>query len=107
MSKKQIKEIEQIKNVIIDKYKPEKIILFGSFAWGKPSKDSDVDLVVVKETKKNILDRRREIAKKLFGNNFPAVDILVYTPREFKERLYLKDPFLKEVVDNGKVLYAK
>jgi len=45
------KEIKKITKQIVEKYKPEKIIIFGSFAWGKPSKDSDVDLFIIKNTK--------------------------------------------------------
>lgn len=45
-------EIKKITTKIVKKYKPEKIILFGSFTWGKPTKDSDVDLLIIKNIKK-------------------------------------------------------
>ncbi|MEK7658317.1 MAG: nucleotidyltransferase domain-containing protein [Patescibacteria group bacterium] len=102
---------QKIKN-IVDKialeYKPEKIILFGSFAWGKPNQDSDVDLFVVKQSKKKRIDRERELRLKLFGYNFPAMDILIYTPEEVEKSVNeYKNLFIEDILRNGKVIYAK
>lgn len=78
------KEIKKITDAIAKKYKPEKIILFGSYAWGKPTKDSDVDLFVVKETK-NTRKLAREIDDLLFPRLFP-LDIIINTPIQVEER---------------------
>ena len=99
------KEIESITSQIIEKYKPEKIILFGSAARDQISPASDADfLVVKKETPLYGADRIRELSRMIERNI--AVDLLVYRPDEFEERLAMGDPFLKAVLKEGKVLYG-
>jgi len=100
------KEIQKIKEQIVKNYKPEKIILFGSFADGKPHKDSDVDLLVIKRTKKAKTKRHLEVDRMLLDRNMP-LDILVYTPAEIKKRLLLGDFFIKDIIKQGKILYAE
>lgn len=104
MSKFQQKEIENITKRIAKRYKPEKIFLFGSFAWGKPNKDSDVDLLIIKRTRESLRELARKIDQSLFERNLP-LDILVYSPEYFEKRLSLGDPFTKKIADKGKVLY--
>ena len=91
---------------IVKNYKPEKIILFGSFAHGKPNIDSDIDLFIVKKTKKNLLERIREVDRILINRIVP-LDVLVYTPEQIQNRLDLGDFFVKEILTKGKVLYEK
>jgi len=94
-------------SVIVEKlkdYKPEKIILFGSWAWGKPKADSDIDLLIVKDTKKNPYKRIPEARKFLREVNSP-VDILVFTSEEISKRLREKDFFISEIFEKGKILY--
>lgn len=99
------KEIRNITAQIIEKYKPEKIILFGSAARGEITSDSDVDfLIIKKETPLYGADRIRELSK-VIDRNIP-VDFLIYRPEEFNERLKMGDPFLKTIVKEGKVLYG-
>jgi predicted nucleotidyltransferase len=99
-----IKEIEDIKNQLIEKYKPEKIILFGSAVWGQ-GEINDIDLLIIKgETPYYGIDRMREVDK-LIERNI-AADILVYKPEEIKERLEMGDPFIKKIFKEGKVLYG-
>jgi len=105
-SNKQL-EIKKITRHIVKNYKPKKIILFGSFAWGKPTEDSDVDLFIIKDSGKRRIDREREVSKYLFGYNFPAMDILVYTSKEVKKRLDIGDSFIKDIFSKGKLLYGK
>lgn len=100
------REIKKITNQIIKKYKPEKIILYGSFAHGKPHKDSDVDLLIIKKTKKQRTKRHLEIDRMLLDRRVP-LDILVYTPAEIKKRLVLGDFFVKNIIQQGRVLYAE
>ena len=99
-----IKEIEDIKNQLIEKYKPEKIILFGSAVRGQ-GEINDIDLLIIKgETPYYGIDRMREVDR-LIERNI-AADILVYKPEEFKERLEMGDPFIKKIFKEGKVLYG-
>jgi len=107
MQKKLQREIEKITKQIVENYKPEKIILFGSYAWGKPHKWSDIDLFIVKNSRKRRIDRERELLGYLFGYDFPAMDILVYTPTEIKRRLDMEDPFIKDILSKGKLLYVR
>jgi len=99
------KEINNIASQIIEKYKPEKIILFGSAARGEKNLDSDADfLIIKKETPLYGADRIRELSR-LIDRNIP-IDLLVYRPEEFEERLKMGDPFLKSVLKEGKILYG-
>ena len=99
------KEIESIAAQIIEKYKPEKIILFGSAVNGKLGSDSDVDLLIIKkDTPLYGADRIRDLSR-IIDRNIP-VDFLVYRPEEFQKRLEMGDPFLKAVLKEGKVLYG-
>ena len=99
------KEIQKVVDKIAKKYKPEKIILFGSFAWGKPTNDSDVDLFIVKETK-NSRFLAMEIDDTASPRQFP-MDVIVYTPKQVKNELNLEDPFISKVLQRGKVLFAE
>jgi len=99
------KEIQNITYQIIEKYKPEKIILFGSAAQGERNLDSDVDfLIIKKETPFYGADRIRELSR-IIDRKIP-VDLLIYRPEEFENRLKLGDPFLKLILKEGKVLYG-
>ena len=100
-------KIQEVADKIVKEFQPEKIILFGSYAWGKPNEDSDVDLFIVKESYKGKLDRERELRRRLFGYDFPPMDLLVYTPKELKKRLGIKDIFISLIINNGKVLYER
>jgi len=99
-----IKIAEIVRQIVVE-YNPEKIILFGSFAWGKPGSDSDVDLLVVKDTDEGFFERNISVRKIIDG--VLPVDILVRTPEEIKKRLMLGDPFYGNIIKNGKYLYGK
>lgn len=106
--KKGWKVIKQLTRVIVRRYKPEKIILFGSYAYWKPDEESDIDLLIIKDTKKSFFERlydvRRIASKTRRGYPFEPV---VLTPREIKERLEIEDQFFEEVMNKGKVLYVR
>lgn len=106
MTKKQLeKEIQNITQQIIERYKPEKIILFGSAVRGDFDEDSDVDfLIIKKDTPYYGRDRIKEL-RKLVEKKIPA-DFLIYKPEEVNERLSLKDPFILSIVTEGRVLYG-
>ncbi|MDP2909624.1 MAG: nucleotidyltransferase domain-containing protein [bacterium] len=104
MSEKYQEEIKNITKQIIEKYKPEKIILYGSFAYGKPTKDSDVDLFIIKKTRKAKTLRHLEIDRILLDRKMP-LDILVYTPEEVR-KVSAENLFVKEILNKGKIIYA-
>ena len=85
-------------------FNPHRIILFGSHASGTADEESDIDLIVVYDTKKRFLDRLRELY--MAWELEKGVDILAYTPREFAE-LKEKRAFVRDAVANGKVLYER
>lgn len=91
---------------IVQELHPEKIVLFGSYAYGNPNPDSDVDLLVIMKTKASPKDRSWAVSRLLLPRPFP-VDILVKTPREVKQGLETGDFFLKEILTRGKVLYDR
>lgn len=98
-------EVDYVTKQIIDKYKPEKIILFGSAAWGKITQDSDLDFLIIKKDVPYYgIDRMRELDR-LIDRNM-AVDMLVYKPDEIQKELDLGDPFIKLILKEGRVLYG-
>lgn len=97
------KEIKSYCDAIAREFKPEKIILFGSYAYGTPTEDSDVDLMVVMPCKRRMLDQALAIRTKL-NASFP-MDLLVRTPKELAKRLSWNDSFISEVTQKGEVMY--
>ena len=97
------KKIQRTTQTIIDNFSPRKIILFGSHAYGKAGKDSDVDLLVILKTAKNTLDAAVSI-RQAIDHDFP-IDIIVRTPKQIQQRLRWGDSFIKEIMEKGKVLY--
>lgn len=95
------KVVEKLKS-----YKPEKVILFGSMASGKVTENSDLDFFVIKETKKTLPERLEEIDGFFLKREIP-LDFLVYTPLEVEKRLAMGDTFVADIMQNGKLLYAK
>ena len=88
---------------IVDHYKPQKIIFFGSAARGDVHEGSDIDLLIVKETPVRPLERIEEVLQCLPLEN--PTEPHVYTPREVANRLDQGDPFLTEALQRGTVLY--
>ena len=97
------KNIQEVVQRIAKNYKPEKIYLFGSFAWGKPNKDSDVDLFIIKSTEAKHLERDKTV-RRIINRELPA-DLLIYTPQETQKRLSMGDFFIKNILQKGKMLY--
>jgi len=87
-------------------YNPERIILFGSAGRGEADEYSDIDLVVIKETKKRFIKRLAEVVTYIRPSLCP-VDIFVYTKGEFEEMKKNLNPFIEQVLKNGKVIYEK
>lgn len=99
--------IQDIADQIVENYKPEEIILFGSTVRGTAGKDSDVDLLVVKENVPSIGIERRWQLRKLVKKDKIPVDFLVLKRSELRKRLKLGDPFIENIINKGKVLYKQ
>ncbi|MBI5356438.1 nucleotidyltransferase domain-containing protein [Candidatus Collierbacteria bacterium] len=99
------KHLQRVTKIIVDKYQPERIILFGSAASDNIHEDSDADLAVIKKTNKNFYDRIGEVSG-LVPHGIP-LDILVYTPEEFEQMRTDKYGYFvrDEILGKGKVLY--
>jgi predicted nucleotidyltransferase len=96
-------EIERFGKEIGSQFGAEKVLLFGSYAAGTEQSDSDVDLLVVLAHQGRSIDKSVEIRMKL-RPPFP-VDILVRSPENVRQRLDMGDDFMRQILDNGKVLY--
>ncbi|MBI4789057.1 MAG: nucleotidyltransferase domain-containing protein [Chloroflexi bacterium] len=100
------REINAVVKRIAEKFNPERIILFGSYAYGKPHQYSDVDLLVVMKTTERPRAKQLEIARALSPHPF-GMDILVRTPQQLGKRIALGDYFLREIVTKGKTVYER
>lgn len=100
------KTLPQAIKRIVTELKPEKIILFGSYAYGNPTPDSDVDLLVIMDTKGSYKERYLAVARLLRPRLFP-VDIIVKTPKEIEKALKTNSFFTKEIYTKGVVLYER
>ena len=97
------KAIDQVVEQIVEKFKPQKIILFGSYARGNPRHESDVDMLIIMNTRLRDVQQAIQICQQIeyrFG-----LDLIVHTPKYLAERLKMGDWFLRDVVKEGKVLY--
>jgi len=97
------KAIDQVVEQIVEMFKPQKIILFGSYARGNPRPESDVDMLVVMDTKLREVQQAIQICQQIeyrFG-----LDLIVHTPKKLMERTKMGDWFLRDVLKEGKVLY--
>ena len=96
----------QIKNLcrqIVENFNPQKIILFGSHAYGKPNADSDVDLLVVMPFEGRDSQKAVEIRIKI--QTTVPLDLLVRTSEQFRARIEMEDFFMREINEKGKILY--
>jgi predicted nucleotidyltransferase len=98
-------KINEVIDRIVKNINPEKIILFGSYAFGNPSEDSDLDILIVKEMKMPRYKRTREVKKHLRGMKIP-IDVIVYTKKEIKKWKGTKTAFINQAIKQGKVLYG-
>jgi predicted nucleotidyltransferase len=99
-------KINAIVKIIISQHQPVRIILFGSCASNNYTQESDVDIVVVKETDKPRFKRGIEIRKSLLGMDVP-IDLLVYTTAEYEDAINTRFSFLSMALKNSRILYEK
>src|SRR5574341_1472615 len=91
--------IQTILEKLVAEYAPQQVVLFGSYAYGTPGPDSDIDLLIIKETPERFLDRWVTVQRILTGTHrtFP-VETLVLTPQEIEKRLAIGDQFIAEAL---------
>jgi uncharacterized protein len=97
-------QIARLTQQIKDIAQPERIILFGSYAYGEPQVDSDLDIMVILPFEGHWVHKASEIRQQLPLCDF-SLDLLVRTPKQVKARLEIGDPFMQEIMKSGKVLY--
>jgi predicted nucleotidyltransferase len=98
-----LKDIREIARQIVEHFGPQKVILFGSYAQGKPTRDSDVDLLVVMDTNEQPLHAAARISAAI-DHPFP-LDIVVFRPSDLQASLERKGVFATEVMAKGIVLH--
>jgi predicted nucleotidyltransferase len=97
-------QIRAFSKAIARRFRPSKIVLFGSYAYGKPTGNSDVDLLVIMRRTRDHGERMSVRIRHAIPRNFP-LDLLVRTPSDVANRLRRGDPFICELLKQGIVLY--
>ncbi len=97
------KDIRDFVRSIAREFSPQRVLLFGSYARGNPSDDSDVDLLVIMRTRKRTIQQALEIRQRI-PRKFP-LDLLVRTPQDLARRVAMKDSFLTSILAEGETLY--
>jgi predicted nucleotidyltransferase len=98
--------LKEITRKIVEHFDPEKVILFGSRSTGASRTDSDVDLLVIMDTSESPVQRAVEV-KRACRPRFVSMDLLVKTPEEVEARLERGSFFLRQILEQGKVLYER
>ena len=98
--------IEEIKDRIVRAVQPENIIVFGSYAYGTPSKESDLDLLVIMPSDEPMHSRVTKIRKLVRDIHIPK-DIIVYTPQEVEKWKDASAAFITTIIRKGKVIYGQ
>lgn len=95
--------IQELITQIAEQFQPQKIILFGSYAYGTPRPESDVDLLVIMDT--DLREPQQALQIRQHVNPLFGVDILVISPSRLEQRVKMGDSFLQEISTAGKVVY--
>lgn len=98
--------LQGIAQRIVEAFHPVKVILFGSYAYGTPHRDSDVDLFVIMDSEDTPHDRIVKVYP-VAKVPFLPMDVLVRTPEEVEARVAMGDFFVIEILEKGRVLYAR
>lgn len=100
--------LQTIVQRIIESFQPQRVVLFGSHAWGEPRPESDVDFLVVTKTLSHLRPAHRRFqVKRICQPPFVSMDVLVYAPEEIRDRVAMGDLFLPKILAEGKILYDK
>lgn len=103
MEKDTITKIRELLTPIFQKRKVKKAILFGSYATGKETKKSDLDLMVIMDTSQRFFERYDQFDEIYSTFKGYAVDMLIYTPEELSNISHR--PFIKDILQKGKIIY--
>lgn len=99
--------VQRVVHKLVSGYAPRKVILFGSYAYRAPDGDSDIDLLIIKDTPEGSFDRLATVRKVVAGTHRGVpLDPLVYTPDEVEARLQAGEQFIEDVLEKGRVIYA-
>jgi hypothetical protein len=98
--------LDEIVQRIVERFQPQKIILFGSYAYGQPHQDSDIDLFVIMDSDLRPALRCAAVSSACHPGVAP-MDIIVRTPAEVEQRLAMGDFFVAEILEKGRVLYER
>lgn len=98
--------LEEITARLVREFRPERVILFGSHAWGQPSADSDVDLLLIVSESDESPTRRAQRAQRCLGSLRVPADILVKTRAEVERLLRVHTSLVARVMEEGTVLYG-
>ena len=105
------KIISEIREIIRQNFEPDKIILFGSYAYGKSDEESDIDLLIVKDLPKNKIRESRYYLRSLLRDIISTyqkdIDILLLREKDIKVRIEMGDLFIQEIYEKGHLIYAK
>jgi len=96
-------QIQAFSQRIAEKFQPDRIILFGSYAYGQPSEDSDVDLLVILPFEELPVHKAIAIRQQV-KSPFP-LDLMARTPEQIQQRLEMGDFFIQDIIKNGRTLY--
>ena len=97
--------LSEMVSKIVKHFHPDKVILFGSRAWGEPTRESDLDILVVMDVDGSPIRKASEISR-IVRPRFLPMDIIVRTADEIEHRKGIGDPFIRRIIDKGKVLYT-
>jgi uncharacterized protein len=102
------RELESIVRRIVEAYDPDKIILFGSRAYGTPDADSDFDLLILKETTEPSSERWNRVREAVWPlRSGKSIEPVVVTQAELRQRLRFGDQFFDQIVRQGKTIYDR
>ena len=98
------RQIEAVVKRLVAQFHPERVILFGSYAYGEPTPDSDIDLMVIMQHEGVAARKAADI--RLVLPDDVSIDLIVRSPEKVEERLRMNDAFMHEIVEKGRVLYV-
>ena len=96
-------KIQAFVDEVVRQFQPERVVLFGSYAYGQPNEDSDVDLLVIMPHQGHSAVQAAEIQKRIRAG-FP-LDLIVRSPQTIRQRIEMDDYFITEILGQGETLY--
>lgn len=106
MKTEQTAQLQTLLQMLVERIHPEKVVLFGSYANGTATPESDIDLLVILESDLR-RDRRQEAISRALRPRRVPVDILAYTPAEVQRCLETPTSFVRHILTTGKVVYDR